>query len=66
MVYDLIDTGYVEDREPSKGVAGIPVERFTPASYLSNPLCYEMALPTGIDFRNPSSKYAPSYRFCSD
>jgi len=45
MLYDLMNTGYVEDREPSNGVAGIPAERFAPASYLSNPLCYEMDLP---------------------
>ena len=45
MVYDLMDTGYVEDREPSNVEAGIPVERFSPVSYLSNHLCCEMSLP---------------------
>jgi len=44
MVYDLMDTGYVEDGEPSNVAAGIP-ERFSHASFLSNPLCCEMSLP---------------------
>jgi DNA-directed RNA polymerase specialized sigma24 family protein len=46
MVYDLMDTGCVEDGEPSNDVAAcIPAERFSPASFLSNPLCCEMGLP---------------------
>jgi hypothetical protein len=45
MDYDLIDTGCVEDGEPSNVAAGIPAERFSPASPLSNPLCREMGLP---------------------
>jgi hypothetical protein len=31
MVYDLMDTGCVEDGEPSNVAAGIPAERFSPA-----------------------------------
>ncbi len=45
MVYNLMDTGCVEDGEPSNVAAGIPSERFSPASFLSNPLCCEMSLP---------------------
>jgi DNA-directed RNA polymerase specialized sigma24 family protein len=45
MVYDLMDTGCVEDGEPSNVAADIPAERFSPASFLSNPLCCEMSLP---------------------
>jgi DNA-directed RNA polymerase specialized sigma24 family protein len=45
MVYNLMDTGCVEDGEPSNVAAGIPAERFSPTSFLSNPLCCEMSLP---------------------
>jgi len=45
MVYDLIDTGCIEDGEPSNVAAGIPAEGFSPASLLSNPLLREMSLP---------------------
>ena len=45
MVYDLMDTGCVEDGEPSNVAEGIPAERLSPASLLSNPLCCEMSLP---------------------
>ena len=44
MVYDLMDTVCVEDGEPSNVAAGIPVERFSPDSFLSNPLLWEMSL----------------------
>ena len=44
MVYDLVDTGFVEDGEPSEGVADIPARRFSPASLLANHLCCEMSL----------------------
>ena len=44
MVYDLMDTGYVEDGEPSNVGAGISAARFSPASVLTNPLCCEMSL----------------------
>jgi len=45
MVYDLMDTGYANDREPSNVAADIPAERFSPASFLTNHLCCEMSLP---------------------
>jgi len=45
MVYDLMDTGCVEDGEPSNVPVGIPAERFSPASFLSNSLYCEMGLP---------------------
>ena len=45
MVYDLMDTGCVEDGEPSNVAAGIPAERFSPVSLLSNSPCCEMSLP---------------------
>jgi hypothetical protein len=45
MVYDLIDADSVEDGEPSNDAAGITAERFSPASFLSNPLCCEMSIP---------------------
>jgi DNA-directed RNA polymerase specialized sigma24 family protein len=45
MVYDLMDTGCVEDGEPSNGAVGIRAERFSPASPLPHPLCWEMSLP---------------------
>ena len=45
MVYDLIDTGCIEDGEPSNVAAGIPAEGFSPAFLLSNPLLREMSLP---------------------
>ena len=33
MVYDLMDTGYVEDGEPSNVAVGITAERFSPVSF---------------------------------
>jgi len=45
MVYDLMDTGCVEDGEPSNVAAGIPAERLSLVSLLSNLLCCEMSLP---------------------
>jgi hypothetical protein len=39
-----MDTGCVEEGEPSNVAAGIPAERFSPASLLSKPLCFEMSL----------------------
>jgi len=45
MVYDLMDTGYVEDGEPSNVAAGIPAEQLSPACFLSNHVCCEMSLP---------------------
>jgi hypothetical protein len=45
MVYDLMDTGYVEDGEPSNVAAGMLAERFSAVSLLSNSLCCEMSLP---------------------
>jgi hypothetical protein len=45
MVYDLMNTGCVEDREPSNDAVGIRAERFSPASPLPHPLCCEMSLP---------------------
>ena len=45
MVYDLMDAGSAEDREPSNVAENIPAERFSPVSSLANPLCYEMSLP---------------------
>jgi hypothetical protein len=45
MVYDLMDTGYVEDEEPSTVAEGIPAEQFSPAYLLSNSLCCEVSLP---------------------
>ena len=45
MVYDLMDTGCVEDGEPSDVAEGITAERLSPVSYLSNPLCCKMSLP---------------------
>jgi hypothetical protein len=45
MVYDLMDTGCVEDGEPFNVADDIPAERFSPASLLSNPLLREMSLP---------------------
>ncbi len=45
MVYDLMDTGCVEDGEPSNVAADIPAERFSPVSLLSNSLYREMGLP---------------------
>ena len=44
MVYDLIDTGYVEDGEPSNVDAGILAGRFSPASFLITHLCCKMSL----------------------
>ena len=45
MVYDLMDTGCAEDREPSNSAEDIPAERLSPVSLLSNHLCREMSLP---------------------
>src|SRR5438552_2810717 len=45
MVYDLMDTGCAEDREPSYIAENIPAERLSPVSLLSNHLCSEMSLP---------------------
>ncbi len=45
MVYDLMDTGCVEDGEPSNGAVGIRAERFSPVSPLPHPLCCERSLP---------------------
>src|SRR5438067_1978131 len=45
MVYDLMDTGCAEDREPSYMAENIPAERLSPVSFLSNSLCCEMSLP---------------------
>ena len=45
MVYDLMDTGCAEDREPSYIAENIPAERLSPVSLLSNHLCCEMSLP---------------------
>jgi hypothetical protein len=45
MVYDSMDTGCTDNREPSSAPEGIPAERFSPVSLLSNPLCCEMSLP---------------------
>ena len=45
MVYDLMDTGCAEDREPSYIAENIPAERHPLVSLLSNPLCCEMSLP---------------------
>ena len=44
MVDHLMNTVCVEDGEPSNVAAGIPVERFSPDSFLSNPLLWEMSL----------------------
>jgi DNA-directed RNA polymerase specialized sigma24 family protein len=44
MVYDLMDTSYAEDGEPSNAPEGTPAEQFSPVSFLSNPLCGEMSL----------------------
>ena len=45
MVYDLMDTGCMEDGEPSNVAVDIPADRFSPASLLSNSLYCEMSLP---------------------
>jgi hypothetical protein len=45
MVYDQMDTGCVDDGEPSNVVAGINAERFSSVSFLSTSLCCEMSLP---------------------
>src|SRR5258708_2799288 len=44
MVYDLMDTGCVEDGEPSNIAEDIPAERFSPVSLPPNSLCCEMSL----------------------
>ena len=45
MIYDLIDTGCTEDGESSNVARDIPVERFSPVSPLSSPMCCETSLP---------------------
>ncbi len=45
MVDHLMDTVCAENGEPSNVAAGIPAARFSPTSFLSNPLCCEMSLP---------------------
>ena len=40
-----MDTGCAENGEPSNDPVGIPAERFSPVSLLSNSLCWEMSLP---------------------
>ncbi len=45
MGYELMDTYYADDGEPSPAPKGIPVERSSPVSFLSNPLCNEMRIP---------------------
>jgi len=45
MVYDLMDTVYLEDGEPSNVAAGIPAERRLSVSLPSNPPCSELNLP---------------------
>ena len=44
MVYDLMNTGNVEEGEPSNVGAGISAARFSPASVLTNHVCCEMSL----------------------
>jgi hypothetical protein len=44
MVYDLIDTGYLEDGELSNVAADMLAERFSPASFLTTHLCCEASL----------------------
>ena len=41
----LMNTGYVEDGEPSHSAEGTPAEWLSPISLLSNTLCCEMRLP---------------------
>ena len=38
----LMNTGYVEDGEPSNSAEDTPAEWFSPISLLSNTLCCEM------------------------
>jgi hypothetical protein len=45
MDYDRMETNCVGDGEPSNVATAIPAEQFSPASFLSNPLCCEMSLP---------------------
>jgi len=45
MIGHLMNTGYVEEGEPSHVAESIPAERFSTASLLSNTLCCEMRLP---------------------
>src|SRR5947209_2680139 len=45
MVYDLMDTGYAGDGEPSNVTEDIAAEQLSPVFPLSNPLCFEMSLP---------------------
>jgi hypothetical protein len=44
MIYNLMDTSYAEDGEPSSAPEGTPAEQFSPVSFLSNPLYGEMSL----------------------
>src|SRR5947208_3678665 len=44
MVYDLMDTGYAEDGEPSDVAEGIPAEKRSSVSLLSNQPCSELSL----------------------
>ena len=45
MVDHQMDRGFVEEGEPSSSPEGIPAERFSAVSLLSNHVCYEMSLP---------------------
>jgi hypothetical protein len=45
MGYELRDTYYADDGEPFTAPKDIPVERSSPVSFLSNPLCNEMRVP---------------------
>ena len=44
MVYDLMDTGYAEDAEPSNVAEGIPAEKRSSVSLLPNEPCSELSL----------------------
>lgn len=44
MVYDLMDTGYAEDGEPSNVAEGIPAEKRSSVSLLPNEPCSELSL----------------------
>src|SRR2546421_6875886 len=44
MVYDLMDTGYAGDREPSNVAEGIPAEKRSSVSLLPNEPCSELSL----------------------
>jgi hypothetical protein len=60
MVYDLMDTSCMEDGEPSNVAAGILSERFSPGSFLSNSLCWEMSLPELGNYRRGET-YTDAY-----